>query len=57
MAGQFGNDDRAAAGKAEHGARAPWSTPRVIVSDLGDAQAKVDFGGDGSFPGYGKYGS
>lgn len=37
--------------------RAPWSTPRVIVSDLGDARAQVDFGGDGSTPSYGPYGS
>lgn len=36
---------------------APWMTPRVIVSDLGDARAQVDFGGDGSTPSYGPYGS
>ncbi len=37
--------------------RAPWVTPRVILSDLGDAKANVDFGGDGSVPSYGPYGS
>lgn len=38
--------------------RAPWSTPRVIVSDLGNARAQTIIpGGDGSTPSYGPYGS
>lgn len=37
--------------------RAPWSTPRVIVSDLGDARAQTIIpGGDGSISSY-AYGS
>jgi hypothetical protein len=57
MVGQFGNQNRALAGKNASGTRAPWSTPRVIASDLGDARANVDFGADGFQPGYGLYGS
>jgi hypothetical protein len=38
--------------------RAQWVTPRVIVSDLGDARAQTIIpGGDGSTPSYGPYGS
>lgn len=37
--------------------RAPWTSPRVIVSDLGDARASVSNGADGSSPSYGPYGS
>lgn len=38
-------------------ARAPWKTPRVIASDLGDARADTIIpGGDGSISGY-PYGS
>lgn len=38
--------------------RAAWKTPRVIVSDLGDARAQTIIpGGDGSVPSYGPYGS
>lgn len=38
--------------------RAAWKTPRVIVSDLGDARANTIIpGGDGSTPSYGPYGS
>lgn len=58
MAGHFGSDHNAAAGKDASGTRAPWSTPRVITSDLGDARASTIIpGGDGSVPGYGPYGS
>lgn len=57
MAGNFGSDHRKAAGKVAPGTRAPWSTPRVITSDLGDARASsVIPGGDGSLSGY-VYGS
>lgn len=39
------------------GARVPWKTPRVIVSDLGDARANTIIpGGDGSVSSY-PYGS
>lgn len=37
--------------------RAPWTSPRVIVSDLGDARSTVSAGADGSSPSYGAYGS
>ena len=48
----------AVAGSKVAGARAPWKTPRVIVSDLGDARAQTIIpGGDGSTPSYGPYGS
>lgn len=39
------------------GQRAVWTSPRVIVSDLGDARANVSNGADGSSPTYGPYGS
>lgn len=50
MAGttNFGDD---ANGKAGSAGRATWSTPRVIVSDLADAQANTIIpGGDGCDP-------
>jgi hypothetical protein len=37
-------------------ARAEWTTPRVIVSELRDASAHVAHGSDGSSSGY-QYGS
>ena len=37
--------------------RAPWTSPKVIVSDLGDARSTVSNGADGSSPSYGPYGS
>jgi hypothetical protein len=47
----------AVAGSRVTGARAPWKTPRVIVSDLGEARAQTIIpGGDGSDNGY-AYGS
>lgn len=47
----------AVAGRTAPGARAPWKTPRVIVSDLGDARANTIIpGGDGSVSSY-PYGS
>lgn len=36
---------------------APWTSPKVIVSDLGDARSTVSNGADGSSPSYGPYGS
>ena len=57
MAGHFGSDHNAAAGKDASGTRAPWSTPRVITSDLGDARANTIIpGGDFTFGSY-QYGS
>lgn len=57
MAGQANIIDHAK-GIAGTDGRAPWSTPRVIVSDLGDARANTIIpGGDGSVPSYGPYGS
>lgn len=48
----------AVAGSNAPSARAPWKTPRVIISDLGDARAQTIIpGGDGSTPSYGPYGS
>lgn len=48
----------AVAGSKVASARAPWKTPQVIVSDLGDARAQTIIpGGDGSTPSYGPYGS
>jgi len=47
----------AIAGSNVRGPRAPWTTPRVIVSDLGDARAQTIIpGGDGSVSSY-PYGS
>lgn len=44
--------------KSTPATRAPWVTPRVIVSDLADARANTIIpGGDGSVPSYGPYGS
>ncbi|HSF12072.1 MAG TPA: hypothetical protein VLA50_03800 [Erythrobacter sp.] len=58
MAEQFSSDQYYADGKTIAGSRAPWVTPRVIVSDLGDARANTIIpGGDGSVPSYGPYGS
>jgi hypothetical protein len=50
MVGRYDTDDRTA-GKSAVTARAQWETPRVIVSDLGDAQANTIIpGGDGCDP-------
>lgn len=62
MVGNLGSgnhpvSDHSVGGGDASGHRAPWSTPRVIVSDLGNARAQTDFGGDGSTPSYGPYGS
>lgn len=57
MAGDCGSDDLEIGPNASD-PRAPWTTPRVIVSDLGDARANTIIpGGDGSVPSYGPYGS
>lgn len=51
MVGHVSSDDQATSGKRTPG-RAPWITPRVIVSDLGDAKAGKGIipGGDGCDP-------
>lgn len=50
MVGEANITDQAN-GKAGGSARAAWSTPRVIVSDLADAQANTIIpGGDGCDP-------
>ena len=57
MVGHTSKNDSAAAGADRPTARAPWVTPRVIVSDLGDARANTIIpGGDGSISSY-PYGS
>lgn len=58
MVGKLANSNDAQKGMGDH--RAQWSTPRVIVSDLGNARADTIIpGGDGVdpiFPSY-AYGS
>lgn len=50
--------DQSVAPQHKAASRAPWVTPRVIVSDLADARANTIIpGGDGSVPSYGPYGS
>lgn len=57
MVGHTSKNDSAAAGADRPTARAPWVTPRVIVSDLADARANTIIpGGDGSISSY-PYGS
>jgi hypothetical protein len=51
MVNNSGNSGLAAAAKPVSGTRAAWTTPRVIVSDLGDARANsIIPGGDGCDP-------
>lgn len=58
MIGQFSTENCTSAGTTPPAGRAPWSTPRVIVSDLVGARANTIIpGGDGSLPSYGPYGS
>lgn len=50
MVGTNSAGDAVAGGNA-NGPRAPWKTPHVIVSDLGDARAQTIIpGGDGCDP-------
>lgn len=57
MAEHLSSDHNSANGNDIAGCRAPWVTPRVIVSDLGDARAQTIIpGGDGSVSSY-AYGS
>jgi S-adenosylmethionine synthetase len=51
MAGHFSRDDQSTPRSDASGRRAPWITPRVIVSDLADARANTIIpGGDGCDP-------
>jgi hypothetical protein len=57
MAKHFSSNHHSVIGNDIAGRRAPWVTPRVIVSDLGDARAQTIIpGGDGSVSSY-AYGS
>jgi hypothetical protein len=56
MAEQLSSDEYSAGSKNMAGSRAPWATPRVIVSDLGDARADTIIpGGDGVDPVFTSY--
>lgn len=58
MAEHLSSNQHSTDRKTIAGCRASWVTPRVIVSDLGDARAQTIIpGGDGSTPSYGPYGS
>lgn len=51
MGNHFAPNTQSHAGQDATGNRAAWTTPRVIVSDLGDARANTIIpGGDGTNP-------